>query len=233
MFLFSSLFSHLFCLFLRVSGQKSFPPPLDPETERDYIQRMKNGDETARAKLIEHNLRLVAHITKKYYSSGTPQEDLMSLGTIGLIKAIDSFQPEKGIRFSTYAAKCLHNEILMYFRAQKKLSQEISLNETIETDKDGNAMTFGDVISTDDTIAEDVDLKIRSEQMRFLINTLLTPRERQILILRYGLNRDNTMTQREIAEKLGISRSYVSRIEKFAMEKIRHRMEDRTEGRSI
>lgn len=121
----------------------------------------------------------------------------------------------------------------MYFRAQKKLSQEISFNETIETDKDGNAMTFGDVISTDDTIAEDVDLKIRSEQMRFLIKTLLTPRERQILILRYGLNQDNTMTQREIAEKLGISRSYVSRIEKSAMEKIRHRMENHTEGRSI
>lgn len=223
----SLLFSRLLCLFLRVSNQKSFPPPLDPEVEKEYFLRMKQGDESARSKLIEHNLRLVAHIAKKYYSSGTSQDDLMSLGTIGLIKAIDSFQPEKGIKFATYAAKCLHNEILMFFRSQKKLTQEVSLSETIDTDRDGNPMTFSDVISTEDTIAEDVDQKIKSEQVRFLIRTVLTQREREILILRYGLNRQKPLTQREIADRLGISRSYVSRIEKSAMEKIRRRMEQR------
>ncbi len=215
----------MLCLFLRVSAPKSFPPPLDKETEAQCFARLKKGDEGARATLIEHNLRLVAHIAKKYYSSGTSQDDLMSLGTIGLIKAIDSFQPEKGIKFATYAAKCLHNEILMYFRAQKKISQEISLSETIDTDRDGNPMTYSDVICTEDTIAEDVDLKIKSDRVRFLIQTLLTPREREIIVLRYGLNRRKPLTQREIADRLGISRSYVSRIEKSAMEKIRRRME--------
>lgn len=221
----SSIFSRLLFLFLRVSGQNSFPPPLDGKTELEYFRRMKDGDREARDLLIEHNLRLVAHIAKKYYHSGTSQDDLMSLGTIGLIKAVDSFQPEKGIRFATYAARCLHNEILMYFRSQKKLTQEVSLSETIDTDHDGNPMTFSDVISTEDTIAEDVDLKIRSEQVRFLIRTLLDDRERQILVLRYGLHQGKPLTQREIAEKLGISRSYVSRIEKSAMEKIKNRME--------
>jgi len=222
--LLSILLSNLFCLFLRVSGGSSFPPPLSAEEEREAFRRMQSGDNEARDQLIEHNLRLVAHIAKKYYSSGTSQDDLMSLGTIGLIKAIDSYRPEKGIRFATYAAKCLHNEILMYFRSQKKLAQEISLNEAVDTDHDGAQMTIGDLLSSEDTIAEDVDQKIMGEKVHLLIRTLLDERERTVIVLRYGLHGRKPLTQREIAARLGISRSYVSRIEKAAMDKIRRRM---------
>lgn len=162
----------------------------------------------------------MAHIVKKYYTSSTSQDDLISIGTIGLIKAIDSFDAENGARFATYAGKCLQNEILMHFRSQKKLSAEVSINETIDMDKDGNPLTYVDIISTDDTIADDIDLKCRSERAREIIERYLDKREREIIVLRYGLAGGRAITQRETAEKLGISRSYVSRIEKAALEKI-------------
>lgn len=216
----SLIMSNFLYLFLKVSYSQSFPPPLPPKEEAECFRRMRAGDKKARAMLIEHNLRLVAHIVKKYYTSGTSQDDLISIGTIGLIKAIDSFDAENGARFATYAGKCLQNEILMYFRSQKKLSAEVSINETIDMDKDGNPLTYVDIISTDDTIAEDIDLKCRSERAREIIDRYLDKREREIIVLRYGLAGGRAITQRETAEKLGISRSYVSRIEKAALEKI-------------
>lgn len=216
----SLIMSNFLYLFLKVSYSQSFPPPLPPKEEAECFRRMRAGDKKARAMLIEHNLRLVAHIVKKYYTSSTSQDDLISIGTIGLIKAIDSFDAENGARFATYAGKCLQNEILMYFRSQKKLSAEVSINETIDMDKDGNPLTYVDIISTDDTIAEDIDLKCRSERAREIIDRYLDKREREIIVLRYGLAGGRAITQRETAEKLGISRSYVSRIEKAALEKI-------------
>ncbi len=216
-----NIFSKLFCFFLKVSGTNSFPPPLKAEDENEYFKRARAGDMRAREILIEHNLRLVAHIVKKYYSTYKNQEDLVSIGTVGLIKAIDSYDIKNGTKFATYASRCLQNEILMYFRSQKKLSCEVSINETIDMDKDGNPLTYIDVISCEDTIAEDLDLKINSKKAIDLINSTLTERERQIIVLRYGLNNRPPITQREISEALGISRSYVSRIEKSAIDKLR------------
>lgn len=204
------------------SSTNNFPPPLSKETEREYFRRMiENGDEEARGKLIEHNLRLVAHIVRKYYSSNTSEDDLISIGTIGLIKSVDSFNPSNGARFATYAAKCIQNEVLMCFRAQKKLSQEVSINETIDTDRDGNVLTYGDIIKCDDTIADDIDTKIKITKAAQYITERLDKREREIIIIRYGLDGNKPVTQREAAERLGISRSYVSRLEKSALEKIR------------
>ncbi len=198
----------------------SFPQPLDSESERRLFELARGGDRQAREKLIEHNLRLVAHIVKKYYATARNQEDLMSVGTIGLIKAIDSFKLDNGVRFATYAAKCLQNEILMFFRSQKKLQSEISINETIDVDKDGNPLTYIDIISCEDTIAEDIDKKILSDKALKIISSHLTEREQYIIRMRYGIGVENPVSQREIAEKMGISRSYVSRIEKSALEKI-------------
>ena len=216
-------------VFLKVSRDRndgSFPPPLDKEKELECFRLMKEkGDMSARNMLIEHNLRLVAHIVKKYYSSGQDQDDLISIGTIGLIKAVDSFDPSNGARFATYAGKCLQNEILMYFRSQKKLSQEVSLNETIDTDKDGNPLTYGDVIAVEDTIADDLDLKLRSARAVSVIKNELTKRERQVISMRYGIGGVPAVTQREVARMLGISRSYVSRIEGAALKKIAESLE--------
>ncbi|HIX91874.1 MAG TPA: RNA polymerase sporulation sigma factor SigK [Firmicutes bacterium] len=216
------LLSKLLFIFLRVqSGGNSFPPPLSAERERECFRLMReNGDMSARNELIEHNLRLVAHIVKKYYSSGKNQDDLISIGTIGLIKAVDSFDPALGSRFATYAGKCLQNEILMYFRSQKRLAAEVSLSETIDIDKDGNPLTWGDIIAVDDTIADDLDVKLRSARAIQIINNELTPRERQIISLRYGLGERPAITQREVAALMGISRSYVSRLEGSALKKI-------------
>ncbi len=210
----------IFYFILGLSGTQNFPAPLSAKTERELFKEMKRGSETARTKLIEHNLRLVAHIVRKYYFTSKNQDDLISIGSIGLVKAIDSFDASNGARFATYGAKCIQNEILMYFRSQKKLSNEISINETIDIDRDGNPLTYMDIISCDDTIAEDIDRKLHTKKALRLLNEILSERERTVLILRYGLNNQPAMTQRDVAKRLNISRSYVSRIEKSALEKL-------------
>ena len=199
----------------------SFPPPLPASEERACFTAAKKGDETARQRLILHNLRLVSHIVRKYYGTAKEQEDLVSIGTIGLVKAVDSFKPENGARFATYAAKCIQNEILMHFRAGKKRSAEISMNETIDVDRDGNPLTYTDVISSEEDLPEDVMRSVEADRALTLVRTRLEPRERQVITLRFGLNGAPAMTQREIADKLGISRSYVSRIEKAALDKLK------------
>ena len=219
-----SLFSNFIHLILGITYQQSFPPPLSTKEEDDCFLRMEQGDAAAREKLILHNLRLVSHIVRKYYSTAKNQEDLISIGTLGLIKAIDTFHRENGARFATYAAKCIQNEILMHFRAQKKLSAEVSLNDTIDVDRDGNPLTYMDVISSDENLETDVALKLSSARALRYIRTLLGERERQILILRYGLASGKAKTQAEVAAMLGISRSYVSRIEKSALNKLREAM---------
>ncbi len=220
-----SLMTRYFLIYLKVRGTNSFPKPLSQKEEHECFVKMASGDTQARNKLIEHNLRLVAHIVRKYYSSVKEQDDLVSIGTIGLIKAIDSYKYDSGTKFATYAGKCLQNEILMYFRAQKKLAGEVSINETIDIDKDGNPLTYIDIISVDDTIAEDLEIKLSSEKVAKIINRVLDNREKEIIVYRYGLNGNKPLTQREVAEKLDISRSYVSRIEKKAIEEIRKNFE--------
>ena len=211
--------------FLSTVPGNQFPPPLEKNEEDALFKKYADtGDKSARTQLISHNLRLVAHIVRKYYSSNPNQDDLVSIGTIGLIKAIDSFKCANGARFATYGAKCIQNEILMYFRSQKKLAGEVSMNETIDTDRDGNPLTYLDIIKTDDTIADDFDLKMKITKTAELIKTCLNEREREIIILRYGLGSYEIMTQNEVAARLGISRSYVSRIEKYALQKLREAM---------
>ncbi len=212
-------------LCLRVLNSSSFPPALEKEEEEGLFLKMREGDENARQKLIEHNLRLVAHIIKKYDSDRDAQEDLISVGTIGLIKAIDSFRPSLGNRFATYAGKCIQNEILMYFRSQKKYAVETSLGEAIEVDKDGNPLTIFDVLRVEDNIVEELTLKGQSGLAMQGVRTLLDEREKKVITMRFGLDGQKSFTQREIAAKMGISRSYVSRIEKGALEKLRHFME--------
>lgn len=206
---------------LGIGTPQSFPPPLSAAEEEAAFLAKRQGNDEAREKLILHNLRLVSHVVRKYYSTAKNQEDLVSIGSIGLIKAVDSFNPENGTRFATYAAKCIQNEILMHFRSQKKLSAEVSINETIDVDRDGNPLTYIDVIATEDNIEEEVDLKVKSAMVRRLVNSVLEERERQIIVLRYGLGGGKPYTQREVAQMLGISRSYVSRIEKGALETLR------------
>lgn len=207
-------------MILGVEPAQKFPPALSREEEVKYFELSKKGDEYARSKLIQHNLRLVAHIVRKYYVANKNADDLISVGTIGLIKAIDSFNDSNGTRFATYASKCIQNEILMLFRSQKKLGCEVSLNDTIDIDKDGNPLTYLDIICTEDTIVEDIDKKIKINKALSYIKNNLEDREKQILIMRYGLGNTKAYTQREVAELLKISRSYVSRIEKSALEKI-------------
>jgi RNA polymerase sporulation-specific sigma factor len=194
------------------------------EMSRFRLARSDGGEKgkKAREELIVHNLRLVSHIVRKYYSTAKNQEDLVSIGTVGLVKAVDTFDITNGARLATYAAKCIHNEILMHFRSRKKLSAEVSINETIDVDRDGNPLTYMDVISSDECISDEIFRKVESERALYFVRTKLDARERQVIILRFGLNRTPPMTQREISAKLGISRSYVSRIEKSAIEKLRH-----------
>lgn len=215
----------IYFMVLHVVNNGSFPKPLTAEQEAEYIERFRNnGDREARNQLIEHNLRLVAHIVKKYYGNVKDQDDLVSVGTIGLMKAVSTFDPAKGIRLTTYASRCIENEILMQFRSQKKTAQDVSLTEPIDTDKDGHPLTLIDVLAQDDTIFEDLDLKINAEKLhRYMLETL-DERERDILNRRYGLQ-GRCMTQREVGRQLRISRSYVSRIEKRALEKLRKRFE--------
>lgn len=194
---------------LRLSGGGSFPRPLTAAEERDYLQKYAQGDLEARDALIRHNLRLVAHIVKKYYTQSGDQEDLISIGTIGLIKGISSFNPQKGARLATYAARCIENEILMYFRSQKKLQGEVSLSDSIDTDKEGNALQLMDVVGVDDTMLEDLHDRDSALRLRQLVKESLTAREAEIIRLRYGLGGTVPLTQREIASSFGISRSYV------------------------
>lgn len=205
-------------LILGLEEPESFPPPLDKETEKEMFEKMKNGDKEARAILIERNLRLISHIIRKYYASYSSPEELLSVGSLGLIKAVDSFKSEKGTRFATYGAKCVQNEILMYFRSQKKKQNEVSINDTIDVDKDGNPLTYLDIISVEENIAEEIELKSYTDRLAGMINELLDDRQRQIIILRYGLCGYQPRTQKEVARMLKISRSYVSRIEKRALE---------------
>ena len=216
-----SMLSNFVHLILGIGTAQNFPPPLSAEKEKQYFLLAEKGDENARQELILHNLRLVSHIVRKYYASAKNQEDLVSIGTIGLIKAVDTFKVSGGAKFATYAAKCIQNEILMHFRSQKKLSCEVSLNETIDVDRDGNPLTYIDVIGSDDSLAGDIERKINTAKALKLLETELTPRERKIIKLRYGLGGRKPMTQKQIAESMNISRSYVSRIEKTALEKLR------------
>ena len=216
------LISKCYSLILRTSDTPSCPPPLPKEHARELFRKSRAGDAAARNRLIEHNLRLVAHIVKKYYTSSRDQDDLISVGTIGLIKAIDSFDAENGARFATYAGKCLQNEILMYFRAQKKHAGVMSVNDSVDIDKDGNPLTYLEIIAAPDDIVDTIDRKLRLEKIERAIKTVLTERERRIMVLRYGLSKSGkSYAQRDVAKMLNISRSYVSRLEKSAIEKIR------------
>ena len=201
---------------------KTFLLPLNVEEEKYYLEKMKEGDLEARNTLIERNLRLVAHISKKYQNGEEDMEDLISIGTIGLIKAISTFNYERGNRLATYAARCIDNELLMYFRGKKKTSREVSLYEPIGTDKEGNQISLMDVVeSTDRDVFEIIELKGNSRKVYEMIPKVLNQREQEIIEWRYGLYNQKPVTQREIADKLGISRSYVSRIEKRALEKLK------------
>ena len=212
------------CFFiLHVCGGGSFPKPLSEKQEREYLLRMKMGDQEARSKLIEHNLRLVAHIIKKYYGAQGEQDDLVSIGTIGLIKAVNTFDPDKNIRLSSYASRCIENEILMHFRSAKKRAGDISLDETIDTDKDGNPLTLMDIMAVEDTILDELDFKLNSRKLRQYIEEELNDREKKIILLRYGLDGREPMTQKNVAKLMDISRSYVSRIETKALKKLKKR----------
>lgn len=211
---------------LRVSdGGGSFPRPLKADEERMYLERYAAGDLEARNVLIEHNLRLVAHIVKKYYTQSSNQDDLISIGTIGLIKGISTFKADKNVRLATYASRCIENEILMHFRSQKKLQGEVSLSDTLDGDGDGNSLSLMDVISVDDDMLENLDARDSCIQVRQYVERCLSDREKMIITMRYGLNNQPPKTQREIAARSGISRSYVSRIEKKALKKLKDAFE--------
>ncbi len=203
----------------------SFPKPLTAEEEEYYLKLSAQGDLKARNLLIERNLRLVAHIMKKYYALESDQEDLISIGTIGLIKGISTFNPSKGARLATYAARCVENEILMYFRSQRKSAQDVSLSDYIETGADGAALSLMDVVSDDEDLMEQVTTKETIRQLRQVMDVCLDEQEKTVIALRYGLNDGLPKRQREVAAVTGISRSYVSRIEKRALEKLRAAME--------
>ena len=206
---------------LRLAGNTgSFPRALSREEEQYYLKKMSEGDTDARDKLIEHNLRLVAHIIKKYYNPNGDQDDLISIGTIGLIKGVSTFKPDKNVKLATYASRCIENEILMYFRAQRKLQGELSLSESLDAEGESNALELMDVVRVDDTMLEDLELRDACAKIRRCVGCL-SPREAHIIRLRYGLDDRAPLTQREIATLCGISRSYVSRIEKKALEKLR------------
>lgn len=202
---------------------KTFLSPLNATEEKEYLRRQKEGDQEAKKVLVERNMRLVAHISKKYQNSEEEMEDLISIGTIGLIKAVSTFQEDHGSKLATYAARCIENELLMYFRSKKKCSKEVSLYEPIGTDKEGNQIQLMDVVEVDEKdVVEQLELKRQIIRLYELIPDVLNEREKEILRLRYGLNNRKPVTQREIAEKMHISRSYVSRIEKKALEKLKN-----------
>ena len=206
---------------------KTFLDPLDAKEEAALLQQMEAGSQKAKHKLIEHNMRLVAHVAKKYYSPNEDTEDLLSMGTIGLVKAVDTYNAQKGYKLATYAARCIDNELLMYFRGKKKQSKDISLFEPIGRDKEGNQIRLYDVLEQDSVdIAEEMDKERCIQRLSTLMWSVLNKREQDILCKRYGIGQENHYTQKQIAGQLGISRSYVSRIEKRALEKLRYALEN-------
>lgn len=224
---FMLLVSNVF-LMLRLGGgtSGSFPKPLSAQEERKYVDAyIATGDLDARNELIEHNLRLVAHIIKKYYTQTAEQDDLISIGTIGLIKGVSTYRPDRGVRLATYASRCIENEILMYFRSMKKSAGDISLSDSIDTDGEGNSLSVMDVLAEDDNMLDTLSAAETSANVRKFVETRLDAREGEIIRLRYGLGGARPLTQRETAQKCGISRSYVSRIEKKALEKLRGALE--------
>lgn len=214
-----SMLNGLVILICHVAGN-SFPKPLSEEEEALYLEKMLAGDESARRVLIERNLRLVAHIIKKFDHSGEDFDDLISIGTIGLIKAVDTYNPEKATRLATYASRCIENEILMHLRARKKIRAELSLYDPIGVDKEGNEISFIDVLGTDPEIISDIVAGQMEQDRLWKQLEQLSPQERKVLVLRFGLKDGARRTQREIARRLGISRSYVSRIEKRALSRL-------------
>lgn len=214
---------YIFTFILHICGNGKFPKPLLEEKEKEYLLKSKNGDIKARNILVEHNLRLVAHIIKKYYAVNVDQDDLVSIGTIGLIKAINTFDMDKNIKLSSYASRCIENEILMHFRNLKKSSQNVSLEDAVDIDKDGNTLKLMDLLSIDDDFADNLDKKLNLQKINKYLTETLTKRELQIINLRYGLNGSKPLTQREVSSIMNISRSYVSRIEKKALEKLKER----------
>ena len=210
-----------------IGGNDVLPAPLEPKREAFILQKLGTGqEEEAKSVLIEHNLRLVAHIIKKYYGNQSEQDDLVSIGTIGLIKAINTYDISKKIKLSSYASRCIENEILMHFRNAKKTAQDISLNEAIDSDKDGNPLTLLDIMAVDDNILEQIDFQLNSKKLGQFINEELSPREKMIIVMRYGLDGSEPLTQKKIAQKLNISRSYVSRIETKALKLLRKRFDN-------
>lgn len=214
---------YIFTFILHICGNGKFPKPLSEDKEKEYLLKSKNGDIKARNILVEHNLRLVAHIIKKYYAVNVDQDDLVSIGTIGLIKAINTFDMDKNIKLSSYASRCIENEILMHFRNLKKSSQNVSLEDAVDIDKDGNTLKLMDLLSIDDDFADNLDKKLNLQKINKYLTETLTIRELQIINLRYGLNGSKPLTQREVSSIMNISRSYVSRIEKKALEKLKAR----------
>ena len=208
-------------LMLRLSPGGSFPSPLSVEEERRYLMLWQDGDVAARNVLVEHNLRLVAHIIKKYYTQTNDTEDLISIGTIGLIKGINTYKPDRGIRLATYASRCIENEILMHFRSQKKTMGDVSLSDVLDTDGDGNSLSLMDVLAQDDEMSDRIGELELCGKLKALVSSALNEREASIIKLRYGLDGSPPMTQRETAKVCGISRSYVSRIEKKALAKLK------------
>ncbi len=219
--MFMQVLSNIFYLALHVTNSGSFPPPLSAKKEEELLILKEKGDSKAKNKLIEHNLRLVAHVVKKYYTDDE-QDDLISIGTIGLIKAVNTFKSDKKIRLATYAARCIENEILMHFRNNKKYSQDVYISDPIDTDKNGNALTLIDIIADEGNIEDEIDTKIKIQRLKKILGETLDKRELEIIKMRYGIG-TKELTQREIAKKLGISRSYVSRIETAALEKLRNK----------
>ena len=223
--LISGLMENMLYFALHMESGTVFPKPLSAQQEAEAFRRMAEGDTSARSELIEHNLRLVAHVVKKYYTSNADTEELISIGTVGLIKAVSTFNSSKSTRFATYAAKCIDNEILMYFRSAKKSARDVYLDEPVDVDKDGNSMSLMDIIAEDDNMVDRIDTMIKSRQLYGFVENSLDDREREIILYRYGLYGKKPLTQREVAEKLDISRSYVSRIEKKALEKLKNEYE--------
>lgn len=221
----SWLMGNMLYFALHLENSTVFPKPLSQKEEEEAFRQMAEGDASARARLIEHNLRLVAHVVKKYYTTAADSEELISIGTVGLIKAVNTFNKSKSTRFATYAAKCIDNEVLMFFRSAKKSARDVYLDDPVDTDKDGNSMSLMDIIAEDDNMVDRIDTMIKARQLYGFVEGALDAREREIIRYRYGLYGTVPMTQREVADKLNISRSYVSRIEKKALEKLRDRYE--------